>query len=186
MVMRPLLLRPPLRFLGSVSDFSGWSRVISSKVSAVLKRCPGEVGLNFLIGTLRLLGLVEELDHLLALGEHDVGLLPVGPAAAVAALALDLAVHVGHAHLGHLHAEEGLDRLLDLGLGGVAVHFEAQRGLGLLEHVRLLRDQGPADDVVEVLHCLFAYGVSRSSSLPSASCVTSSVPQSSTSYTLSW
>ena len=42
--MWPLLLRPPVRFLGSVSDFSGRCFVISSNVRAVMKRRPGDVG----------------------------------------------------------------------------------------------------------------------------------------------
>ena len=43
--MRPLLLRPPLFFSGSVRLFSGSVFVISSKVETDMKRRPGEVGL---------------------------------------------------------------------------------------------------------------------------------------------
>src|SRR5262250_1987434 len=103
-VMRPRLSRPPVFFMGSVRARSGLLLVISSKPRWVMKRRPGEVGLKFL--SAMSLCLVEELDHLLALLEDDVGLLPVRTAAHVAALALDLAVHVGHAHVGHLHAEQ--------------------------------------------------------------------------------
>ena len=46
-VMRPRLSRPPVFLRGSVSDFSGLAFVMSSKVRLVLKRVPGEVGLNF-------------------------------------------------------------------------------------------------------------------------------------------
>jgi hypothetical protein len=35
-VTRPLLLRPPLRFLTSTSDFSGFDFVISSKAGSAL------------------------------------------------------------------------------------------------------------------------------------------------------
>src|SRR3954471_16115703 len=118
-VMRPRLSRPPVFLMGSVSDFSGRGFVSSSKPRWVMKRRPGDVGLKFLSAIS--LCLVEELDHLLALLEDDVGLLPVRAAADVAALALDLAVDVGHAHRLDLHAEQGLDRLLDLRLGGVPV-----------------------------------------------------------------
>src|SRR5262245_15857422 len=110
-VVWPLLLRPPVRFLGAVSDFSGRCFVISSKVRVLMKRRPGEVGENSFSGIVS--GLLEELDHLFALLQHDEGLLPVGPVPGVAALALQLAVHVGHAHRGHLHAEQALHRLLD-------------------------------------------------------------------------
>ena len=47
-VMRPRLSRPPVFLRGSVSDFSGVAFVISSKVRLVMKRVPGDVGLNFL------------------------------------------------------------------------------------------------------------------------------------------
>src|SRR5712691_11637188 len=119
---------------------------------------------------------IVELDHLFALLQDDVRLLPVGPPAHEASLPLHLAVDVGHPHVGDLHPEERLDRLLDLRLGRVAVHLEAERTLLFLERGRLLRDQRPAEDLVEGFH-----GCSRSSSLPSASWETSSVRQSSTS-----
>src|SRR5262249_34590616 len=123
-----------------------------------------------------LLGLLEELDHLLALLQDDEGLLPVGPLAHEAAGALHLAVHVGHPHVGDLGAEQALHRLLDLGLGGVPVHLEAEGPVVLLGLRGLLGDQRPADDLVDILH-----GVSRSSSLPTASWETRRVWQSSTS-----
>ena len=47
-VMRPRLSRPPVFLMDSVSDFSGFAFVISSKVRLVLKRVPGDVGLYFL------------------------------------------------------------------------------------------------------------------------------------------
>src|ERR1700730_4455536 len=177
MLMRPRLVRPPVRRSGSVSAFSGCDLVISSKVSVVMARRPGEVGLNFFSAIS--LGLLEELDHLFALLQDDVGLLPVRPAAHVAPLALGLAVDVGHPYLLHLDVEEVLDRLLDLGLGGVAVHLEAERALRLLERGALLGDERTPDHLVEVLH-----GVRCSSSLSRASWETRRFRQSSTSYTL--
>src|SRR5262245_12879747 len=146
----PLLFLPPVRRLGSVSAFSGSCFVTSSKDNVVMKRRPGEVGLYCFsaIG----LCLLEELDHLLALFEDDEGLLPVRAPALVAALALDLAVDLGHPHAGHLDAEQRLHGLLDLGLGGVLVHLEAHRALRLADERRLLGDQRPPDDVVEIAH----------------------------------
>ena len=70
------------------------------------------------------------------------------------ALPLDLAVHVGDPDVGDLGLEERLDRLLDLGLRRVAVDLEDERLLRLLEEGGLLGQQGPPDDVVEVLHRL--------------------------------
>src|ERR1700756_768004 len=49
-VLRPLALRPPDFFSPSVSDFSGWVRVISAKSGYVTNRRPGEVGFGLRIG----------------------------------------------------------------------------------------------------------------------------------------
>jgi hypothetical protein len=49
-VTRPVLLRPPVRFLDSTSAFSGRCLVISSRVVIVWKRRVGVVGLYVLIG----------------------------------------------------------------------------------------------------------------------------------------
>ena len=48
-VMRPVLLRPPLRFLETTNERSGFSVVISSNALTVLKRVPGVIGLYLLI-----------------------------------------------------------------------------------------------------------------------------------------
>src|SRR5262245_23358974 len=137
--MRPLLLRPPERRSGSVSLRSGSFLVSSEKSSVVTKRRPGDVGLYCFIGiVVSLLRLLEELDRLLALLQDDEGLLPVGPTAGVAPLALHLAVHARNPDVLNLALEQRLDRLLDLGLGRVAVHLEHERLLALLEQRRLL------------------------------------------------
>ena len=47
-VMRPLLFRPPVFLTLPVRLFSGFERVISSNPETVMKRRPGDVGLNFL------------------------------------------------------------------------------------------------------------------------------------------
>ena len=44
-VTRPVLLRPPVRFLDSTSDFSGRSLVMSSRDTTVWKRRVGVTGL---------------------------------------------------------------------------------------------------------------------------------------------
>ena len=46
MVMWPWLLRPPVRLIGSSSDFSGVLRVISSKPETERKRVPAVIGRN--------------------------------------------------------------------------------------------------------------------------------------------
>jgi hypothetical protein len=42
---RPVLLRPPVRFLDSTSDFSGRSLVMSARETVVWKRRVGVTGL---------------------------------------------------------------------------------------------------------------------------------------------
>jgi hypothetical protein len=44
-VILPWLFRPACFFNGRTSDFSGFVRVISSKVAPVMPRLPAEVGL---------------------------------------------------------------------------------------------------------------------------------------------
>src|SRR5690625_7822632 len=44
-VIRPVLLRPPLLDSGRTSDFSGSERVISTKSATLAPRRPGDVGL---------------------------------------------------------------------------------------------------------------------------------------------
>src|SRR5450759_5109034 len=46
--IRPPLLRPPVRFLPAVSDFSGFCFVISSRETTVWKRRVGVVGLSLI------------------------------------------------------------------------------------------------------------------------------------------
>src|SRR5262249_6502497 len=144
-----------------------------------MNRRPGDVGRNC-FSAMVVSGLLEELDHLFARLQHHVGLLPIGPLAGEASLALDLAVHVRHTHVLDLHAEQRLDRALDLRLGRVPVHLEAQRALRLLQQRRLLGHQRPPDHVVQVSHA------SRSSSLVSPSEVSTTCLQSSTWYALTW
>src|SRR5689334_18595208 len=67
-VIRPYALRPPVRGLGLVSDFSGLSRVTSAKSETVWNRRPALVGLRLRIG---IPSAPEDLDAV-ALGEgHD-------------------------------------------------------------------------------------------------------------------
>jgi hypothetical protein len=49
-VIRPLLFRPPRFLTGSTRLFSGSDLVTSAKSETVMKRRPGLVGLNFLVG----------------------------------------------------------------------------------------------------------------------------------------
>jgi hypothetical protein len=85
---------------------------------------------------------LQELGKLLTLAELHIRLLPVIAAPDIAALALQLPLRVGGSDLGHLGAEQLLNRLLDLNLVGGARDFEDHRaailaeGRGLLGHQR--------------------------------------------------
>src|SRR5204863_2700133 len=129
----------------------------------------------------------EDRDRV-ALGEGDDGPLGVGAravaASAAVALALPLAVH--GVHIGDPHVEDGLDRVADLDLVGVAgdderVDVLVERG------VRLLRHHRADDDVAGVLVAHAASPVSASSAAglsPNRATAASSVALLNTSQSL--
>src|SRR5215207_8792653 len=109
-VMRPLLLRPPVLCFLARSFFSGSSRVTESRVRTEEFLRPGLVGLY------RIAGILDSLEKIypVALGQLDDGLLPRGGPAARKALALRLALDVRRVHLGDAHVEGVLDGASDL------------------------------------------------------------------------
>src|SRR5579885_372929 len=120
---------------------------MSEKSETVWNRRPALVGLRLRRGMGRLSAL-EEVDAP-AGGEGDDGPLGVGTAAEGLrlAVALALALAVQGVHLGHLDAEDGLDRVGDLDLGGPGVddervHAVVEQPVGLLAHHRA-DDHGP-------------------------------------------
>src|SRR3954468_6259493 len=144
-VSSPWLLRPPERCSFSVSGAYGSLVVISSNVSAVLPRTPGDVGLYLRIAiSLRPL---QELGQLLAFPERHVRLLRIRAAANEFALPLELAVRQRGTDGGDLRSEQRLDRPLDVDLVGVPRHLEHQRAPVLAEGRGLLGNQRTADDV---------------------------------------
>ena len=104
---------------GSVSGLCGSVVVISSNVWTVWNRAAGRRRLVF-ANRHDVLRPLQELGHLLALAQLDVGLLPVRALADEPALALELAVRDRGAHRCDLRAEQLLDRALDVDLVGVA------------------------------------------------------------------
>src|SRR5271157_5375085 len=155
-VTRPVLLRPPVRFLDSTSDFSGRSLVMSSRDTTVWKRRVAVTGLYVLIGITQSLSPapgprldLREIGRLLALLQLHVGLLPRRAVAREPSPATQLPVERGRPHFRDLHFEQLLDGGLDLRLVGIQRHFEAQRALVIFPLHALLGHQRAADHVVE-------------------------------------
>src|SRR5258708_29712690 len=121
--MRPWLLRPAWVGIDSSKVFSGSSVVTSSNPDTDMKRRPGLVGLNFLIGMLFLDAPEQDFD-LLAFAESQDRLLPIGGmadrAAGPALATATLAAHRYGVHVFDLDARGLvllLEGLLDVRLG---------------------------------------------------------------------
>src|SRR3954471_9316050 len=142
--MRPCTFRPACFESGASSVFSGSDFVISWKSETVMKRRPGEVGLNVLTA-IASAPRSECFDGLPGRDRHD-GLLPARPGAARHPAALGLRRHLGDVHGDHVDLEDTLHRLADLRLVGVGVHSAslldalAGRAVALLGHDRCDED----------------------------------------------
>src|SRR5919112_1494233 len=119
LVRWPRLLRPPLTFRGSSSDFSGVSRVISSNPDTERKRVPAVIGRNCLM----LISALEYGDRVAVL-ERDDRLLPPGRRPAGATPGDRVAPHLHRADVRHGDPEQLLQRVPDLVFVGLRVHLE--------------------------------------------------------------
>src|SRR5579884_3650323 len=178
--IRPRLLRPPERCLPVVSDFSGRSLVISSRVTTLVNRRDGVTGLKLFVGMLDL----RVLRHLLAGLQPDISLLPVRTVAGITPAAPQLARVVHGSNLIHLHPEELLHRRLDLCLVGLESHFEAERVLFVLFGHALLGHDGPLQNLINVHYAAPFRVASDSLSLRAAASDSSTWVCDSRSYTL--
>src|SRR5690606_217252 len=147
-VTRPWWFRPPVLRNGSVSDFSGPSRVISSNALTARNRVPGVTGLNFLMPMSAPLVHVDAF----AFRQLDQRLLVRRTPPQPAADAAKLAPIVHRAHVLHAHAEHRLDRLADLDLVRVPRHDEGVRVTAVRELGRTLRHDRPDHDAPRVTH----------------------------------
>src|SRR6266850_1624138 len=147
LVMWPLLLRPPVRFSGSSSDFSGSVFVMSAKSETDRKRVAGVIGRNCRMP-------ISALEHLdgVARFEGDDRLFPGRPTALIAAVRAALGAHHQRADGRHRNLEQRFDRGLDLGLGRVEMDFERVFLPGAVGRRRLLGDDGRDDGRVQVRH----------------------------------
>src|SRR5215467_14835873 len=150
----PWLLRPPERFFGSSSAFSGsclvmWllSRTVinrrdavyglklfspistSSSLTAASLRCSWSrtKRRNVLLVTWARLQILRVLDHLFAFGELDVRFFPIAAIADALSAAAHLAVEVRGANIVDLHFENLLHGFLDFGLGSLRGNFKYDR-----------------------------------------------------------
>src|SRR5665213_479606 len=182
-VLRPWLLRPPVRGLGASSDFSGRSVVSSAKSETVWNRRPALVGLRErnAMGCPGL-SVLEQVDRVTR-GEGDDGPLGVGAVAHAAALpvALGLALAIQGVDVGDPHVECLLDGVADVDLGGRRVDHE---DVDVVVHqgVRLLRHDGPDEDVVGIPHDFFP----SASSATTTTSVSDATSPSSSSVMSTW
>src|SRR6185312_522636 len=170
MVISPWELRPPVRFFGSTSDFSGVCLVISLLSSMVTKRRDAVYGLKlfrpitFLFSPdlppksrdqtsvagsrTFLLQRVRVLDHFFAFRQLDVGFIPIAPVALSASTAAKLAVINRGANTVHLYFKNLLHRFFDLRLGGGHGDLKHHRVLGLFHSQTLFGDDRSANYLV--------------------------------------
>src|SRR5258708_31552576 len=105
--IKPSLLRPPERFFPSTSDFSGRSRVISSRETEVVKRRVGVVGLYFFIGMVKCSPLnLGVFRHLLAGLQRDVRFLPIRTITGGSPVAAQFTNLVRRSPVSHFHLEQ--------------------------------------------------------------------------------
>src|SRR5688500_11912961 len=149
LVRWPWLLRPPERFFGSSSDFSGVARVISSNPETERNRVPAVIGRNCRM-------LISALEHgdRVAVLERDDRLLPARGGAARATAGDLVPAHLHGAHPGHRHPEQGLERVPDLVLARLRVHLERVLLVGLPGDRALLGHHRTDDDFVQRGHYL--------------------------------
>src|SRR6185312_69084 len=145
----PRLFRPPDFFIGSSSDFSGVSRVISSNPETERKRVPAVIGRNCLM-------LISALEHgdRVAVLERDDCLLPALGGALDPAPSDLVPPHLHGADGGDGHRKERLDGGPDLVLVGLGVHLEGVLLARLVGRRALLGDHRTDHDLVQRGHLL--------------------------------
>src|SRR5213593_1258796 len=95
---------------------------------------------------------LREFNHLLALLQRDIRLLPVRPVTAIPPLPAQLAVEIGRPDTRDLHFEELLDRILNLLLGSVPQDPEGQGAQVFFHESALLRDYGSSQYFMSAIH----------------------------------
>src|SRR6476659_5212846 len=140
----PWLLRPPVFFIGSSSDFSGVSRVTSSNPETERKRVPAVIGRNCLM----LISALEYGDRIAFL-ERDDRFLPAGRGPAGATSGHFVPPHLHGAHVGHRHPEQLLESIPDLVLICLRMHLEGVFLSGLVRGRAFFGHHRPNHDLVQ-------------------------------------
>src|SRR5690606_21958936 len=121
------LLRPPVFFTVTTSDFSGFDAVISSNEGASLCREPAVTGLSFFNAIAQILYVAIKINYF-SLGErYDRFLVPRSAARQNTSLCITgflLTHHVLCIHALHIHSILLLYGSLDLNLIGIHIHDE--------------------------------------------------------------
>src|SRR5688572_4608744 len=144
----PLLLRPPVLRLPSVSALTGLPFQSADLSTRTRPRCDGVVGLYCLSAIALASDTGGDVDRL-ALGQRHDRLLDVRARIGAALPALRLALGRDRVDRGDVDVEQRLDRRLDLRLGGVVGDLEDDRIL-LGEQGRLLGDVRGDDDIIMI------------------------------------
>src|SRR5690606_5668290 len=171
-VMRPWLLRPPVRLCFSSRGACGAPLCRSGVTTRTALRRPGEVGLKVINAIDQSSGLGHHVDRL-AFGQLHVRLAPVGATAHAELEGLVLALHVDHVDGFDLDVEQLFHGHLDVGLGRVRRHFEDVlvgdflQARGLLGHARRT-DHAVELGVVHASHSSIFFTASAVTSTESA------------------
>src|SRR4051812_1220776 len=144
----PLLLRPPVLRLPSVSALTGLPFHSADLSTRIRPRCDDVTGLYDLSAIVFASDRRGDVDGL-ALGQRHDRLLEVRAGVGTALPALGLALLGDGVDARHADAEQGLDRRLDLRLGRVLGDLEDDR-IMLGDERRLLGDVGGEDDIIMV------------------------------------
>src|SRR3954462_14124603 len=147
-VTRPLLLRPPVLRLPSVSALTGLPFQSVDLSTRISPRCDEVTGLYCLSAMDRASDTGGDVDRL-ALGQRHDRFLDVRARVGAALPALGLALLGERVDAGHIDPEQRLDRSLDLRLGGFARDLEHDRVL-LAQQGRFLGDVGSKNDIIMI------------------------------------
>src|SRR5216684_7282360 len=157
----PWLFRPPERFFGSTSAFSGSCFVMWLLSTTVMNRRDAVYGLklfspiaaSYLLNAFSspivpVLQILRVLDHFFAFSQLHVRFLPVAPVAFVLAAAAHLPHKIRCADARHLHLENLLHGFLDLRLCGAGRNFKHHGMLRLFHAQAFFRDNRPPNNLI--------------------------------------